>query len=184
MGEFLLRHVGLAGVVNRIVPTESVEGGGQGLTAMTAAHDVNVGHWNHHLDGDRNTTAAQRIKGGHFIALRTFVQPVGQHLCEGFECLTEKILASLQNPVFKPSTADGADPFVLVGRHGQTGTGLPRNAPRGVQHRCKNHASLGGQLAQHPLKDMSGHGGASAGGPHIPSPSGKHAKSAESSSIN
>ena len=63
MGEFLLRHVGLARVVNRIVPTEPVEGGSQRLTAMTAAHDVNVGHWNHHLDGDRNTTAAQRIKG-------------------------------------------------------------------------------------------------------------------------
>ena len=95
---------------------------------MTAAHDVNVGHWNHHLDGDRNTTAAQRIKG-HYIALRTFVQPVGQHLRKGLGYLTEKSLAALQNTVFKLGTADGADPFVLVGRHGQSGTGLPRNSP-------------------------------------------------------
>jgi hypothetical protein len=81
--------------MNRIRPSKAVKRHGQGFTAMSATHDVNVGHGNHHLNGDRHPTAAQGIKRRHLIALRPFVQAVGEHLSERLVLSIQQVSAAL-----------------------------------------------------------------------------------------
>ena len=142
---------------------------------MSSTHDVNVGHGNHHLNGDRHPTAAQGIKRRHLIALRPFVQAVGEHLSERLVLFSQQVSAPLQDPMLESSPANRTHPGLLRGGHSQAGACLSRNASRSVENSCEDNRSLLPQLAQHPLKDMSGHGGTSADGPHIPSPWGKQA---------
>ena len=70
---FFYRNVRFSCVVHRIRPSQTVQRVGQSLAAMTTAHDVNVWHRHHHLNGDRNPTAAEGIKRCHLIALRPLV---------------------------------------------------------------------------------------------------------------
>src|SRR6056300_1757626 len=74
---FFYRNEVFPGVVDGIRPFERMEAGRYGFPAMTAAHDVHVGHGNHHLKSHGDSATAKRIKRRYFIALRPFVQAVG-----------------------------------------------------------------------------------------------------------
>ena len=114
-------------------------------------------HGNHHLD-DRHTTAAQRI-GGHLIALRTFVQAIGED-SEGLGLPKKAGIARAFVQAQPPTVPVQDSPAEDMARRAP----VFRARSRSVEHRG-HYPALLGKFAQHPLEDMSGHVGPQ-GGPY------------------